>query len=101
MRVFSDLVITFNIGLTFVAQEAIYSLYNLRISMSTYRFRWTFNLYKAHSAVSGNRQPLVIAESGNLNSTCGECKLFNFGLTRPHGMPDRLCSWRRPILNSK
>lgn len=39
MRVFSDLVMTFKSGLTFVAQEAIYSSYNVRMSMFTYGFR--------------------------------------------------------------
>jgi hypothetical protein len=65
MRVFSDLVITFKSGLTFVAHEAIYRDYTRSLS---YGLWGAFNFDKAHSAVTSNRESLMIAESWDLNA---------------------------------
>lgn len=54
MRVFSDLVITFKSGLTFVAHEAIYMNKLKCVPDWSYGLGGAFNFDEAHSAVAGN-----------------------------------------------
>ena len=84
MRVFSDLVITFKSGRTFVAQDASYKFKDI----ATYRLWGPLNLNEAHSAVPGYREALMVAEPGYLYAA----NVSESSLTRPQRRLSKWCS---------